>query len=1425
MAESEPEAWPRLKHLHDLVLADNSDEQRRLLRLHEETGFGPADEQEIQFRVELDAELARIADAEFRAQCNAPGRGSNGGAVPYFCDLLQRSPAFVQYLNVYLYFSVRFAAGRVFAACSPKETDEADCNEPIAALPPPPICQEGWNNAGVVEEFLELARTTDHQDPVANFLRFLDGFTARGEKVRPRDPADGEETQFELWLKRLYFKQERNLYFAQLADGMLEWAQRRYRFYTSLETRSTSKSSWVAKWKERTSKVWKEGLWTVNNPIAARCALVDFYWLAKTLRADVSQNGQVTYRERSWLYLLAIRKATEPDLDDKTRTKQKGEILRIEEVLRSAFGYACDVIQNAVEIANECADWNAHREIFAFPPAAITDPGPKQGSWRPEAWREVEDREHIEITVHRSLRDHQSIPGGGRSGDTPCPESGKPSGWSRRVWTGEQLDNVIGLAFSGGGIRSATFNLGVLQKLQNLDLLRQIDYLSTVSGGGYIGSWLVGNVRRTRFWLSRMTNWDASIEHLRRYSNYLAPHTGILSPDTWSIGLTWVRNALLIQITAFVWLAVMLMLTLDFKKIIFEWAQNGQADPMSAPHWALVGSMALILASLLFFLLNERLPRKRIARAIFLNGNQIAIGAASLAWFGCFLTAGLLWGHARADPKEFTEFSKILTGSFKDWSKWVILLFCSSIAVIALFSVGRHRMRKLSGVISAAILVPAVAYLALCGELRIFGALLNGRNPNIEGLDWVAFTVSPFILMVGIALAITIFIGLVGRAAPDWTREWWTRFGAWIAMIGTVALLVMAAAVVAPWGVLQLTQLKWPAISGAVGWIGSTIGGLFAGKSSKTGEGGERSKALEIVARVGGFLFIAGAVAVSSTVVYLILREALGDDTKRYADNLQLIIIKTPAGAGIPWMWILPVLTYGLGWVFSKRFDLNTFSLNQFYRNRLVRCYLGATRWQAGKRREHPFTGFDQKDEILLSDLSALRLSETPTAVPAEHTRNEFCGEEFRGPFPIINCTLNLGGSSDLTIHTRQSASFSVTPLFSGASRKKVGYAPTPRNDEGRCFAGGVTLGEAISVSGAAASPNMGYNTSPLVSFLMTLFNVRLGWWFPNPAKSAWFKDRPPSGRYLGSELLGIANENRDFVNISDGGHFENLGIYELIRRKARVIVASDAECDETMTFGSLGNVVRIAETDFGAKIDLDVSLIRKEAGTERSRAHCAVGKITYSNGTHGYLIYIKSSITGDEDIGVAQYRSGHPTFPHESTGNQFYSEDQFEAYRRLGYHITDRAFRDGEDEETPFEIAAKLYDIWAPAGFMTASFLQHTTTLDTILNRLRVNEELSALFLELTGGHVLPGPLTPAQDAACMEVIQLMENVFLDLRLDDFWNHPDNRGWVLLFVGFARSPKFQESWNRHRSTYGIRFEYFCSQRLGLERDRPIIRV
>ena len=197
------------------------------------------------------------------------------------------------------------------------------------------------------------------------------------------------------------------------------------------------------------------------------------------------------------------------------------------------------------------------------------------------------------------------------------------------------------------------------------------------------------------------------------------------------------------------------------------------------------------------------------------------------------------------------------------------------------------------------------------------------------------------------------------------------------------------------------------------------------------------------------------------------------------------------------------------GALFSWFFEINVFGLSQFYRNRLVRCYLGATRWAPGIRRPHPFTKFDFNDDFPISELR----------------------RDYRGPFPIFNCTLNLGGSSDLTVHSRHSASFSLTPLRCGSDRPKVGYAPTSSDDpNGPNFAGGVMLGQAVAISGAAASPNMGYNTSPLVALLLTMFNVRLGWWFPNPGRSAWNeKGLRFSLYYLTRELLGLRTKPVSF--------------------------------------------------------------------------------------------------------------------------------------------------------------------------------------------------------------------------------------------------------------------------------------------------------
>jgi hypothetical protein len=1387
--------------------------QRLALRSHEEQGFMAGDPY-TDLRLELDNELQKIMFQEFCEQAGFPQKPSY--PMEDFKKLLGECPAFAQYLNYYLYFGARFAASR-YGAHGPASPG---CNDIVVELPPPTIHRADWFDAGICTELWHLL-DTDKGRPVCTALAFLDGF---GE--------EGYHTHFELWLRGFHLAAlrpalergtdglrphprrsgedvSRQQDFEEIQRGLLKWAQSRYDFYLNLEARN-GKRTWVEQWK---ISPWREGCWTINNPIAARCALLDFYWLAKILRADVSARGLVTYSSHSWLYHLAMKQPLE----------DRNSILRLEEVLRSVFGYACDLIQNAVEIGEN----NQDLDNPLLPEAK-------------HSWRTVYDVELDELRTQRS--EWRIDP------DAPVlePTNWKPcikNRWSRRIVTGEDVSNLVGVAFSGGGIRSATFNLGVLQRLQELDLLRQVDYLSTVSGGGFIGSWLAGNVRRTRYWMSRLTSWDKSIEHLRSYSDYLAPHTGVLSADTWTMWGTWFRNAFLIQLNSFLWLAALLVLVLVMEPV-FQSAAQGSLKLVTP--WAL-DLLLLLIGILVGSSLQELVkkpagPRKPVGR---LTATK-EILAALFAWLGSFAIASILWGQAKALGEHALSYKDILFDYGRSWPAsevslialiGVTIFFLGNLWWIAYncFDVTRRVSKiEIAGWSALAMVSSAaVSYLTLSGLVRLYGEFLSHSGGSCpEGLfsdfvycahaDWFAFAFGPPLAMLAVTISIMIFIGFVGRDSEDWVREWWSRYGAKISMFGAGVLLLTLAAVFAPLWLNQFLRAHWWGTikAGAiVAWLGSVVSGLIAGKSPRTGsDAGETSPTLEWVAWIGGLLFVIGAVAGASTLVYSVLGNIIMDKPDLYFHNINVFV---SSGYRVLWISLGSLVT--LAFLCSWRFDLNIFGLNQFYRNRLVRCYLGATRWQPGKRRPQRFTTFDPDDDMPLSSLRATKKICRTCKEKSICDDAAFCGESFRGPLPLINCTLNLGGSADLTIHSRQSASFLLSPFYCGAMRPNMGYVPTEEFDEG-----GITLGQAVAVSGAAASPNMGYNTSPLVSVLLTLFNVRLGWWFPNPGK-AYNKHSQLDVLNLVGELVGIANEDGKFVNISDGGHFENLGIYELIRRRARVIIAGDAECDPGLTFGSLGNLVRICQTDFGAKIDIDVTSLRKQAKTGISRAHCAVGKITYSNGIAGYLIYIKASVTGDEDVGVEQYRSEHPTFPHESTANQFFAEEQFEAYRRLGDHNTERTFRDARNASDPFEIARKLFDLWVPASFSNESFLSHAKAFDQLWDRFRTDPKLEALLNELTGyslhAPANPSPISAEELCACMELIQLMENAFLDLRLDDFWDHPDNRGWAMFFTMCAKSPRFQEVWKKVHHTYGIRFEHFCHQHLALPEDRPIVRV
>jgi hypothetical protein len=932
----------------------------------------------------------------------------------------------------------------------------------------------------------------------------------------------------------------------------------------------------------------------------------------------------------------------------------------------------------------------------------------------------------------------------------------------RRRRSGQQTndDALVGLAISGGGIRSATFALGVLEALKKIDLLNRIHYLSTVSGGGYIGAWLSASCKRHAGWLGPAADWNDSIRHLRRYSNYLSPKVGFFSADTWSMFTVWLRNTLLVQLTVVLAIACALLVPRPLLEGFRHWPQagnlrwttvvlfllgvvgiagnqllvttTGKAPLLQAKNWlrGLAGAAACLaiawfygslasfdpfhggrqdykaaapIAALLAgaaFLLQPAVVR--VVQALWrgdrpprqINYTQGWVqGLVVLPMLATgYLVAAVLWGETTAAPgtepglHTLDSYGAFLTTAWRYWPFPISVLFVS-IWLLSFCSVRDRRDWK--GLL-AALASPFVAVTVLHALLCAIMVLLHywAAQPPAAAGAWHAFVWGPPLVLYAFSLTVVALIGMMGRQSSEGVREWWSRLGAWLAIYGFAWMVIAVAAVYGPLFVSWITRVHpWTSMSAVAGWLGTVAAGLFAGHSGSTSgtanrEKPPKSKTLEVVAKVAPFVFIAGLLIGVATVLDAVVALNSGqtwstvggahEDPSAFL-KVSLVLLSACVAALL---------------VMAARVDINEFSLNAFYRSRLVRCYLGATRFRAGERHPQNFTGFDDGDDVKLCELAS--------------------GQGMvEGPLHVVNGALNLGGSSDLALHTRHSASFTLSPLYCGSSYlsrqqtgdvEELGYVAT--DAYGGPF-GTPTLGQAISVSGAAASPNMGYHTSPVVAFLLTVFNLRLGWWFPNPAQSGVALPSPRFNlRYLFAELFGNANDKSKFLMISDGGHFENLAAYELVRRRCRVVIISDGECDPELTFAGLGALIRMCDVDFGVKIHINVGIIRLEKDTPWSASRFAVGRIVYGGGTpDGVLIYLKASMTGREDTPVLQYKSSHSAFPHETTGDQFYGEDQFESYRQLGCDIATQAFDPVKGERDSIALATRLLGERTPAA------------------------------------------------------------------------------------------------------------------------------
>jgi hypothetical protein len=802
-----------------------------------------------------------------------------------------------------------------------------------------------------------------------------------------------------------------------------------------------------------------------------------------------------------------------------------------------------------------------------------------------------------------------------------------------------------GLCLSGGGIRSAAFSFGVLQALARKGLLTQFHYLSTVSGGGYIGGWLSalikernGDVREVQDMLAADLP-PQELRALRSFTNFLTPRVGLASPDTWAAVTLYVRNVLINWMLFLPALFALSLAPVFYRDLI------GDISPGAGPWLLIVGLIALFVG--------------------------VYNGAAHLPSHSTDADRTSISALYRPPP-----FAVL-------WVVLPTLLWAFLVPLITARSLG---LIMPPGTLSAG-LVPFGSFIVMI--LAYAGAAVTCASGGGK-LFWVNFPwwflavlAATLILWAGITLGLNSSPAILAVAGPLWVtlaqmtqslffvalrregfrcdldREWLARLSAskvmpallW-AVFGSACLLVpmlvdLWNSSIEPWLVGGMALLTGPGAA--------LVGKSTAASAGRGGNDAAEGPRLSVEAVVGF------ATAVFAVILFMTLSRAGDTLTEAFAPD-------GPSGtAGYRWIvdavFILVFLLTAL-WL-GKRINVNRFSMHAVYRNRLVRAFLGTARTH---RQFDSFTGIDPADNPRMDDL--FNRSDGPRVL-----------------FPVVNLTLNLTASHNNAWAERKAASFTVTPLASGSADlrridgihdsgayvKSAHYAGDEKQTGPADPGNGISLGTAVTLSGAAVSPNMGYHSSAATAFLMTLFNVRLGAWLPNPAictARELQQAKPPNALItLTRELLGRSDDVGRSIYLSDGGHFENLGLYEMIRRRCRYVLVIDAAQDKDAQFTDLGNAARKVFIDFGVKI-----IFRPAMAIGSRRVPIppvrgfACGEIYYpEGGPVGKLLYLRPCDLPDVQIDVRSYRNSNEDFPHQTTLDQWFSESQFESYRGLG--------------------------------------------------------------------------------------------------------------------------------------------------------------
>jgi len=812
---------------------------------------------------------------------------------------------------------------------------------------------------------------------------------------------------------------------------------------------------------------------------------------------------------------------------------------------------------------------------------------------------------------------------------------------------GDPGETLIGLALSGGGIRAATTSLGILQGLSRMRILPLVDYVSTVSGGGYIGACLSSllslpqtNQPNEPFFSTEWASFPfnpthregrTQIDHLRTHGSFLITRTGLLARETMRSlgqllsGTVYHLATTFLGLVVIAWLYMAVVFTVSPK---LHDTLTGRTpvqflreDPVYERFRPLDSERNVFRNATV----GERIQHKAglLRAAAWQAGNTThgRWGVAVSILFGVVLTlASFIYFRARRPRRGQPPNVTAQSGESEDDAE------------------ERGLLRRIGGYGTAA----AVAvFFTAWWSYRLYD----------DGVLWLFLL--PMAFLSAMVTAFLIHVCLP-RFPDNWNRRTRSLWGAFQAMAayGFWVALLLALLPLATYSVHETWAVTGVSVTSAVSLIAAR---LLASRES-VGIGSWRlPNALRN--------FLLGAAIAAAAILGLVAITAAIVPDGDMADALRRFWISALSVGG---------LLLALGWLV----DANRVSPHYFYQDRLGETYL-----------------FTEARNRLTGVLFRIRNS-VNMRLRELHGREPQAADQTRAgtaPYHLVSAAINLAGSRDLTRKDRKSGYFLFSRYFCGSTH--TGFLRSELYEQGD-----TRLARAITISGAAASSAIGMGTFFAQAFATVLFNLRLGYWMPHPAKQSARLGR--TGwyfwpRWLAREMFMRTDDRAALVNLSDGGHTgDNVGIYPLLQRRCRVIIAVDAEKDPNLAFGSLTEALRHAYIDLGIDVDIDFTMLRPDPKTGMSRSHCAVGLIRYPPPSRfgrqeelpsmasadvpgerdliGYLIYLKNSLTGDEPEPVLNYKADHPAFPHETTVDQFFDDDQFESYRALGVHIAE---------------------------------------------------------------------------------------------------------------------------------------------------------